>query len=327
MARRVLITGAAGFIGRHLVSALAAQDLSVRALVRNADDAAAMRALGAEPCIGDLLEPDTARRAVDGVHAVYHLAGRLYAAGSRAADYSRLHVDATRTLVEASAAASVETFLHCSTTGVHGPTGAAPAKEDDPGHPLNPYEQSKAEGEAVVRHVASTRRLSVAIARPGLVYGPGDLHLLGWFRSIQSGFYRVVGDGTNHLHPIYIDDTVRGLLACAAQASPEARAYHLVGASSLSMRELSDAIGSALNRPVPRQPIPAPLAFAAGAMLELLPVPRRALPLTRSRVTFMLQHRSYDGSRARESLGFAPTVGLRDGLAKTVAWYRENGLL
>ena len=70
-----------------------------------------------------------------------------------------------------------------------------------------------------------------------------------------------------------------------------------------------------------------PLAYAAGAALEVLQVPRRMLPLTRSRVRFMTQNRAYDGSRARDELGFTPTVGLNEGLARTVAWYRDSGWL
>jgi nucleoside-diphosphate-sugar epimerase len=93
------------------------------------------------------------------------------------------------------------------------------------------------------------------------------------------------------------------------------------------MRELSDAIGAAVGRQVPKTHVPAPLAFAVGAALEALPIPRRALPLTRSRVRFMTQNRAYDGSRASVELGFIPQVELADGLSRTVAWYRDNGLL
>jgi nucleoside-diphosphate-sugar epimerase len=78
---------------------------------------------------------------------------------------------------------------------------------------------------------------------------------------------------------------------------------------------------------VPRRHLPAPLALAVGAALEALPVSRRRLPLTRSRVRFMLQNRAYDGSRAGSELGFVPTVDLAEGLRRTVDWYQAQGLL
>jgi nucleoside-diphosphate-sugar epimerase len=327
MERPILVTGASGFIGRHLVAELCATGRQVRALVRRPEAADALARLGAETMVGDLLDPRVVPRAASGVSGVFHLAGQLFGPGSRPEDYQRLHVDATVALLEASVADRPDFFLLCSTTGVHGPTGDAPAREDDPGRPQNAYEITKARAEQVARELAQRTGLPLVIARPGLVYGPGDRHLLGWFRAISRGYYRVLGSGRNHLHPIYIDDAVRGLQQCATAASVKGRAYQLVGSRSVTMRELSDAIGKAIGRGVPRMHVPAPLAYAAGAMLELLPVPRRVLPLTRSRVRFMLQNRSYDGSRARTELGFVPTIDLADGLSRTVAWYRDHGLL
>jgi len=327
--RPVLVTGGAGFIGRPLAVALLDAGHRVRVVVRRAGAASALAALGAECVIGDLLDRSTIERAVAGAGSIFHLAGRLFSAGSRSRDYTRLNVDATIALLEASAAEKQrpEFFVLCSTTGVHGPTGARPAREDDPQHPQNAYESSKAEAERSAGIVSKRLGLPLTVARPGLVYGPGDMHLVGWFRAIRAGYYRVIGRGENHLHPIFVDDAVRGLLSCASVARPGGRAYHLVGPKAVTMRELSDAIGRAIGRPVPPAHLPGPLAYAVGAAMEALPVPRRLLPLTRSRVRFMLQNRAYDGTRARDELGFVPGVGLEEGLARTVAWYRGQGLL
>ena len=323
----VLVTGGAGFIGRALVTALLAEGRRVRVLVRRANAAASLAALGAESMVGDLLDPAAIQRAADGVTSVFHLAGRLHAPAVPAQEYQRLHVDATVALLEACAGNRLESFVLCSTTGIHGPTGPAPTREDDPGHPQNAYETTKADAERAAIVVASRAALPLIIARPGLVYGPGDRHLLGWFRSIRAGYYRVIGSGENKLHPIFIDDTVRALRLCAAARQPAGRAYHLVGSRAVTMRELSDAIGTAVGRAVPRTHLPASLAYAAGAALEALPVPRRLLPLTRSRVRFMLQNREYDGTRARDELGFIPSVTLADGLSRAVAWYEDQRLL
>lgn len=328
MERPILVTGGTGFIGRHLVTALRTQGTPVRVMVRRADAASSMAALGAEPLVGDLLDPTAVAHATSGVRAIFHLAGRLFSPGEPAREYERLHVDATVALLQTSVAlGGFDFFVLCSTTGVHGATGARPAQEDDPGQPGNAYEWTKARAERVATEIAQRAGLNLAIARPGLVYGPGDRHLLGWFRAIRGRYYRVIGSGENRFHPIYIDDLVRALLLAASAASTACRAYHLVGSRAVTMRELSDAIGKAVGRKVPRMHLPTPVAFAMGAALEALPLPRRVLPLTRSRVRFMTQSRAYDGSRARQELGFIPKVELEEGLARTVAWYRDNGLL
>ena len=323
----VLVTGGSGFIGRHLVSALVALRTPVRVLVRQPAAAASLASLGAEPVVGDMLDATAVRRAAAGVRAVFHLAGRLFAPGVPSEYYERLHVEGTVSLLRACEADRLDFFVHCSTTGVHGPTGAVPPREDDAGQPQSAYETTKAEAERVATDFARRTDLPLVIARPGLVYGPGDLHLLGWFRAIRAGVYRVIGAGDNRFHPIYIDDLVRSLLLCTGATSSPGRAYHLVGCTSVTMRELSNAIGQAVGRPVPSRHLPAPLALAIGAALEALPVPRRRLPLTRSRVRFMLQNRAYDGSRARDELGFVPQVDLAEGLRRTVEWYRAEGLL
>ncbi len=328
MDRPVLVTGGAGFIGRHLVSALVAQRTAVRVLVRRPEAAEAIVEMGAEPLVGDLLDRSVVERATSGVHAIFHLAGRLFAPGEPEREYEQLHVDATVALLEASAALDgFDYFVLCSTTGVHGTTGPNPAREDDPVRPTNAYERTKVEAERRAAEIARRTGVNLVIARPGLVYGPGDRHLLGWFRAIQGGQYRVIGRGAHHLHPIYIDDLVRGLLLAADAAKGPTRAYHLVGSRPVTMRELSDAIGGAVGRQVSRVHLPKVLAYAIGAAFEALPVSRRALPLTRSRVRFMTQNRAYDGSRAQHELGFTPRVELKEGLARTVAWYRENAWL
>jgi nucleoside-diphosphate-sugar epimerase len=297
-------------------------------LVRRADAAAPLAALGAEVVLGDLVDSEAVVRASAGVRGVFHLAGRLFAPGTIHHEYARVHVAGTVTLLRACLASNnLDFFLLCSTTGVHGPTGAVPAREDDAAHPQNAYEVTKAEAEVAATGIARRAGLPLTIARPGLVYGPGDGHLLGWFRAIRRGYYRVIGPGQNRLHPIFVDDLVRGLLLAADAATPDGRVYHLVGAEAVTMRQLSDAIGAAVGRPVPRTHLPAPLAYACGAAMEALPIPRRVLPLSRSRVRFMLQNRAYDGSRARQELGFVPRVGLPEGLSKTVAWYRSQGVL
>jgi nucleoside-diphosphate-sugar epimerase len=328
MERPILVTGSGGFIGRHLVARLREQGLRVRALVRRPEAAAPLAALGAEPIVGDLLDATTVGQATSGVRMVYHLAGRLFIPGIPMRDYEQLHVGATRALIEACAGLDrFESFVLCSTTGVHGPTEGKAACEDDAARPQNAYELTKVRAERIAAHRAGSLGVPLTIARPGLVYGPGDQHLLGFFRAIGGGYYRVIGSGSNRLHPIYVDDVVSGLQLSASAAHRGCRAYHLVGSQPVTIREFSDAVGVALGRPVPKMHLPTAVAWTMGAGLEVLPVPRRVLPLTRSRVRFLTQDRAYDGRRAFSELGFTPRVELGEGLARTVTWYRENGLL
>jgi len=326
MTRPVLVTGASGFIGRHLVARLLAEGHRVRALVRRPTAVGELASLGAEAITADLTSPASFDRFTDGVGTVFHLAGQLHVRGIPLRHYQRLHVDGTVRLIESCADQGIDRFLLCTTTGVLGPTTRRPADEDTIPHPSNAYEATKAEAEAAAVAVARRRRLPLVIARPGLVFGPRDLHLLGLFRAIRGGYYRTIGDGHNLIHPIFIRDLVDGLL-CTLDCGADGRAYNLVGSGGVAMAEFSEAIGQAVGRPVSARRLPRALAMIAGAAFEMLPLPRRRLPLTRSRVRFMTQDRVYDGRRARDELGFQPRTELRPALALTVQWYREQRLL
>jgi nucleoside-diphosphate-sugar epimerase len=334
MIEQVLVTGGAGFLGQHLVRVLRARGVQVRVLIRPGSRTAntttqALQSMGAELAWGNILDPAVLQPALRDVTGVFHLAGRLFVPGIAACEYEQLHIQGTRNLLAACAeAGSVRAIVHCSTTGVVGPTGPAPADEDTPLRPSNIYEATKAAGEQLALDMADRHKLSLVVARPALIYGPGDVHLLSWFRAIDRGYYRVVGRGDNLLHPIYVGDVVDGLLRCAQIPKASGQVYHLVGAQALPIRELAQAIARALSRSLPPGQIPVSAALGLAALFEMIPGPSPAsLPLTRSRVRFMTERRAYSGARARDELGFVPQVDLETGLQRTVAWYRSEGLL
>lgn len=327
----ILVTGGTGFIGQPLIRALRAQGRAVRTLARDPRTSAAqaIRAMGAEVVPGDMLNRSSLQQALAGVTHVFHLAGRLLVPGVPASDYEQLHVTGVQQFIAACAeTGSVQRIVHCSTTGVLGPTGPHPADETAPLRPSNIYEKTKAQGEQVALELARRHGLKLCVARPALVYGPGDIHLLGWFRAIQRGYYAVVGRGDNLLHPIYIDDLVDGLWRCAESSNAVERVYHLVGERPLPIRELAEAIAHAVGRRLPAWHLPWRVAHGLARGFEALPgVPPARLPLTRQRLTFMMESRAYSGQRARDELQFTPQTDLDTGLHHTVAWYRQQGLL
>ncbi|MEN9934306.1 MAG: hypothetical protein RLZZ387_885 [Chloroflexota bacterium] len=329
---RTLVTGATGFLGQNLVRALRDQGREVRALVRRPAGDPAARELaeaGVEVVHGDVLDADALRAALRDVTTVFHLAGRLLVAGVPDSAYEELHVGGTRALLLACAeAGTMRAIVHCSTTGVLGPTGPRPADEDAPMRPGNIYERTKADGERLALELGCAHGLPVSVARPALVYGPGDMHLLGWFRVIRRGLYRVIGDGASLLHPVYIDDLVAGLLRCAECPTAVGRVYHLVGDGAVPVRDLAASIAAAQGTRLPRQHLPLPVAHGVAALLEALPgVPPSRLPLTRGRVRFMTESRAYSGERAQRELGFSPRTDLAAGLGQTVRWYERAGVL
>jgi nucleoside-diphosphate-sugar epimerase len=321
----ILVTGATGFLGSALVTELIRQKQPVRILARDEQKARAQFGDAVTIIVGDINDEEPVRRAVDGASIIYHLVGRLYHPSTPPELYYRTHVEGTRILLNACKGQSqVQRIVHCSTTGVHGETGKTPAAEDAPFAPTNPYEVTKLEAELLALRAWQEQGLPVSVARPGLVYGPGDLHLLGFFSSIQKGLFRVIDGGKALLHPIYIDDMTAAFLLCAERPQAIGHSYNLAGDHPVTMRELATAIAHSLDKELPGGSIPLWLANIASDIFALTPGIRgEKAPLTRSRVKFLTHSRVYDNSRAKIELGFSPGVQLEEGMKRTAAWYRK----
>lgn len=323
--KHVLITGATGFLGRHLTRRLLSAGVPVRILARSVVSAQNLVDRGASLVVGDVTDAAAVRRALEGVSVVYHLAGKLFMPGVPAATYARTHVLGTKTLL--AECAGIDRFVHCSTTGVLGVTGSRPAGEAAPPRPTNAYEQTKLEAECLVGQ-AQQRGLAAAIVRPGLVYGPGDLHLLGFFQAIQRGWFRPIGRRPAWLHPIYIDDLTDAFVVCGNHPAAVGQCFHIAGRQPVSIVALAEAIAMAVGVAPASGFIPLPLAGMAATVADRLPKklqPR--MPLSGSRVDFLTHSRVYDISHAEELLGFCPRVDLVEGIARAAAWYCREGYL
>jgi dihydroflavonol-4-reductase len=330
---RALVTGATGFTGGALARALAARCGRVRALVREPARGAPLAASGIEIAAGDLgrlqdsHEQARLRAALDGVDVVYHLAAIYREAGRRADDYRAVNALAVDRIVEAAAAAGARRVVHCSTVGVHGDVERPPANEEAPLRPGDVYQRTKLEGERLARERAAHTGIAVTIARPTGIYGPGDRRLLKLFRAATRRL-PTLGRGEIYYHLTYIDDLVEGLRLCGEHPAAANRTYILAGGEVTTLNALLALIAEAGGVPPPRVHLPVWPFWVAGAVCEAVCLPFGAEPpLYRRRVDFYTKSRAFDITRARQEIGYAPRVGLREGIARTLDWYRAHGWL
>jgi nucleoside-diphosphate-sugar epimerase len=324
-----LVTGATGFLGSALTTELVKRRQEVRILVRDEKKAREQFDDAVSITVGDITNAAQVQQAVNGVTTIYHCVGKLYHPSIPTALYYQTHVGGTETLLKVCRRQDqLRRIVHISTTGVHGVTGTTPANENAPFAPGNPYEATKLESELLALKAYQEHGLPVSVVRPGLVYGPGDLHLLGFFKAIKKGLFRVIDGGKALLHPIYIDDMVAAMLLCAEQPQAIGRVYNIAGDQPVTIRRLATAIAHALDRKLPTESIPLWLANLASDIFALIPNMRgEHAPLTRSRVTFLTHSRVYDISRARSELGYKPEVGLEEGIKRTSVWYYKHHYL
>jgi nucleoside-diphosphate-sugar epimerase len=322
---KALVTGATGFTGGHLARWLAVRGDHVRALVRDRTRASALEAVGIEIIEGDLTDAGARARAAAGVDVIYNVAALYRTAGLPADRYRAVNAVAAGALVEAARSAGVRRVVHCSTVGVHGDIAHPPANEDAPLRPGDVYQATKLEGEELARRAASAGNVELVIARPSGIYGPGDRRLLKLFGAIARRKFVMLGDGTIFYHLTYVDDLCEGFRLCATVPQAAGRTYILAGGEVTTLNELIRITAEVAGVPPPTRRLPVWPVWLAGAACEAICRPFGIEPpIYRRRVDFFTKSRAFDIGRARAELGFSPRVGLREGILRTLEWYREQ---
>ena len=325
---KALVTGATGFTGGHLARYLAARGDAVRVLVRQPSQAEQQAFAGMETVVGDLETGDNLLRAAEGVDVVFNVAALYRQAGLPEATYRRVNAEAPGAIVEASAKAGVRRVVHCSTVGVHGDIEHPPAAETAPLRPGDVYQVTKLEGEEHARARAQQSGVELVIVRPSGIYGAGDRRLLKLFRGVARRRFVILGDGEIFYHLTHIDDLVEGFRLAATVPGAAGRTYILAGGEVTTLNELVRIIGAEAGVPGEPWHLPVWPFWVAGAACEAICAPLGIEPpLYRRRVDFFTKSRAFDITRARTELDFQPRVALREGVRRTLDWYRAEGWL
>ena len=317
--QRVLVTGAGGFIGSHLVQRLSSLGMEVRALD--------LRPLG-ESRWGDGVrthEVDIRNQAtvaplLQGVDTVFHLASLHLEVGVEAAAFDAVNVHASADLLTLAAEHGVRRFVHTSSVGVYGDAGhGPPLREDAPKHPDSPYEHSKLKGETAVMSRARAGGIELVVLRPAWVYGPGCPRTGKLLRSLRKGRFFYIGSGNNNRHPLYIDEMVDAFVLAAAAPGVSGRIYNVGGPRVMPLREMVDTFARVAQVPPPRLHLPVVLGYTAGWAAELVfRATNREPPLSRRSLAFFRSNNAWDISAARRDLGFEPTIDLEEGVRRTL---------
>ena len=325
--RNVLVTGATGFVGRHLVDGLLrASDVQVNIITRGRHAPPDEWVGRVKVWTADLADQSSLTPALSGLDVVYHLAAET----RDTVLFRKVNVGGTRNLLDACAEVGLSRFLHVSSASVVGFGEAYYLDEETSPNPEDEYEQSKLIAEQTVRAFADQKAMPVTIIRPTIVFGEGPRRgrdsFGEWLRAIQSGRFWPIGRGSYVANYIYVKDLVEGCILAANSQKAVGETYIL--SDPCSMKEFISMMAGALGKNVPRLFMPVPLACLVAAGFEMLhKVSGRSVPLTRSRVRALTSRRVYSPRKIQEELGFAPKIGLAEGMRRTVASYVDDGFL
>ncbi len=320
MSRVVAITGATGFIGRHVAADLAARGVAVKSIVRPGSK---HQAPVETTIVQAALETSALRDAFAGVDTVVHLAGVVAAVDARV--FTAVNVEGTRAVASAARHAGAR-LVHVSSLAAAGPApSSSPHREDGPAHPVTPYGVSKLDSERVVQSVEGLRWM---IIRPGVVYGPTDRAVFPLFQAAQRGVLPLVGRRDAAYTFIHVSDLVRAIVA-AVEKTEAAGTVFAGHAKPATAMDLLNAIQAATGRKAMVIPIPMAVTHAAAMLCDVAGrMAGKPMPLNLWRYTEM----AAEGfvcrvDRMRDELGVTASINLVDGMAQTAAWYREAGWL
>lgn len=322
---KTLITGATGFIGRHLAKTLHDRGREIKCLVRKTSRVNFLEQLGVELVHGDLNDTISLKTALKDVDTIYHAAGEVFAAQEE--NYYNVNVAGLKNLLQACSNASVKKFIHFSSSSATGPNPQRdiPVTEDSPCQPITPYGMSKLEGEKIIRQLSAQYHIPIIIIRPPLVYGPGvsqSSRVLMFLKLIHQGLFRTIGDGNNLVSLCYIDNLIQGLLLAEAEKKAEGQIYFLSDNRPYTVNEIAATIAQEQGKPIPARHIPlwaaTPLSISLGIAAKLF---RANSPLTRNTVRELKNNWFIDISKAQKDLGYKPSAEFRDGVRKTVEWF------
>jgi nucleoside-diphosphate-sugar epimerase len=323
----ILVTGATGLLGSHLIDLLLARGGRPRALVRPGDCADGLKNAGVDVYLGDLCDRRALEAAMGGVTCILHCAARTGPWGPEG-EYESANVRGLEELVYAALDAGVRRVVHVSSITVHGNDIRGEADETAPLRvESNPYSRSKVAGERLLERLIKEYRAPVTIVRPGWIYGPRDAASFGRFATmIQAGRMIMIGSGENHLPLIYVRDAAHGVLLAAEAGEAVGRCYLLVNDEPVTQRDYLSAIAAELHAPVPKRRIPYRLALLLASVVETgVRLSRRMQtpPLTRYGIKLLGGENRFVIARARRELGFSPYVSLAEGVSHTAEWYRS----
>lgn len=326
-----LITGATGFVGGHVAERLVHDGYRVRCLVRRTSNTTVLERLGVELAEGDLADVASLIRAAQGCRYVIHSAALVSDWGT-VREIRRSNVLGTRNVLEAASAASVERFVHISTTDVYGyPGGRARDESTPPARFRNWYAQTKREAEEEVRRAERSRGLEAVILRPATVYGPRSEEVVGEMAAAIRGSHMIlIGGGRAIAGLTYVANVADAAALSLGHDGAPGQAFNVTDGLGVTWREFLDDLADGLGCRHVRWSLPLGLAEGVGLMLEQSYRLLRGLSgftisplLSRQAVHVLGRDQDFSNEKARAVLGWEPRVGYADGLAATLAWLEE----
>jgi nucleoside-diphosphate-sugar epimerase len=323
---RVLVTGATGFIGSHLVDELLWKGYEVTALIRTNSDLRWLSGKGVECIEGDLLEKRKLP-SLKGFAYIFHL-GEETKAVHRRGLYRANQKGTGRLIAVAQKVRGLKRFVYLSSQSAAGPSPLErPQTEEDPPMPVSPHGRGHLAGEKAVLNCRE--KVPVTVLRPCPTYGPRDAYLYEYFKVISRGHFPMLGKEPISLSFCYVEDLVQALMLSITRDHPSGEVFFISDGEKYALDFFADVVSSALQVKLRKIHIPLWAARFYAVAADGWGIVRRSLVLFPRGKRTEASQRNWvcDITKAKKMLGFRPRFRLEAGIKVTLRWYQDKGWL
>ena len=326
---KVLITGANGFIGSHLVEKYLSEGHDVYGLVRTTSDLSLIEGMNLSLRYGDITDYNSLQESLREIDILIHNAGLASDWGSLEL-FREVNLEGTINAAKAAAENGVKRIVHMSTTAIHGFNHHHdhPASEEDPKNPIFNYGMSKLEAEKWLFDFEKETDIEVTVIRPGNVFGPRDHTFIEkYMDAMLCGKIAYINKGQSLTCPTFVGNLVQGVYLASFHPKASGEAFIITDGLSISWKQFTEAIADTMQIPGPRLSFPLGLGLSMATIAEglysLFNADNPPL-LTRYRLYNAGTNYHFSILKAREILGYKPAVNLEQAIEQTTVWFREG---
>lgn len=320
---KTLVTGATGFVGKHLVKRLVTENKNVACLVRSNNIASPLKQLGVELIYGDLRDRlSISELKKHDIDVIYHLAGAVYSRHNTT--FNTVNTAGTKNLLQHGIGETLQKFIYLSSIAVNGfPPKNTLISENSPCIPFTPYGKSKLLAEQLITDFFNNTHIATVILRAPVIYGPdGQSTLLtDNFLKIARGKAVIIGDGSNMRSLCYVDNLIGGLIAAKENAEKGIAVYVISDQNSYSVMEIINTISKVCNVTPRKIYLPSFVADCSRIILNALYRCGRYSWKLYSIATMNIDL-GCDITKARQKIGYNPTVNLKTGIKETLSFHQ-----
>jgi nucleoside-diphosphate-sugar epimerase len=322
----VIVTGANGFVGSHLVDLLLSKDYTVRCITRKSSDMRWLKAKDVEVDDCGLNDKDRLKKTFEGADYVYHVAGVVKSKSPEG--YFKGNVDTTRNLLDVALESknSIKKFLVVSSLTAVGPAmSEKPVDESTECHPITTYGKSKLAEEQLARTYMD--RLPITICRAPAVYGERDTEILIFFKTFSQGLMTTIGFDVKKLSLIHVLDLVNGFYLAGTNEKSAGKTYFISSEKFYTWQEVGNITSKVLKKNPLKIKVPHSAVYSLAAIAQFFAMFSNK-PATLNIEKAKDITRKYwicDTNKAIKELGYHQNISLEQGIKRTCDWYKEMG--